>query len=265
MLKMSISNNNAYFQRKVDKAEIPVCTILGVNIAAIKMEWLIDYLVEHLSELSGDYITVANVHTTVTAFEDREYCAVQNNALMAIPDGGPLSSIGRKRGIADMERTTGPSLMEKIFAISAEKGYRHYFYGSTKDTLDMLKVKLEREYPGIVISGMYSPPFRALTDEEDAEIIRMINAADADFIWIGLGAPKQEHWMAAHQGKINGVMVGVGAGFDFLSGNIKRAPQWMQNHNLEWLYRLVQDPKRLFKRYATTNFKFIWNAYILKK
>ena len=112
---------------------------------------------------------------------------------------------------------------------------------------------------------MYSPPFRALTPEEDAQVIEMINAAEADFVWIGLGAPKQEYWMAEHEGKIRGLMVGVGAAFDYLAGNISRAPEWMQKHSLEWLYRLMQEPKRLFYRYFHTNTSFIWNAVIRKK
>lgn len=122
-----------------------------------------------------------------------------------------------------------------------------------------------RNYPGIQIAGMYSPPFRPLTDEEDAAVIKMINDAKPDFVWIGLGAPKQENWMAAHQGKIDGLMVGVGAGFDYHAGNIGRAPEWMQKSNMEWLYRLIQDPRRLFRRYWHTNLKFIWNAMIRGK
>lgn len=112
---------------------------------------------------------------------------------------------------------------------------------------------------------MYSPPFRALSIEEDNEVIEKINETNPDFVWIGLGAPKQEKWMFNHQGSINGLMIGVGAGFDYYAGNIKRAPQWMQRCNLEWLYRLMQDPKRLFKRYFCTNIKFILYAYLLKK
>lgn len=253
------------FNRQLDKREIPVCNIMGVNIAAINMEWLLEYLEKNLKELSGDYICVSNVHTTVTAYEDKNYLNVQNGGIMAIPDGGPLSTVGRKRGYANMERTTGPGLMGEIFRISAEKGYRHYFYGSTGETLALLKSCLERDYPGIHIAGMYSPPFRSLTEEEDESIVDQINATNADFVWIGLGAPKQELWMAEHQGKIKGLMVGVGAGFDYFAGNIQRAPEWMQKRNLEWLYRLWQDPKRLYKRYFYTNFKFIWNAWILKK
>lgn len=253
------------YKRTVDKAQIPTCNILGVNIAAINMEWLVEYLDKNLLDIKGDYICVSNVHTTVTSYEDASYCAVQNGGLMAIPDGGPLSTVGRRRGCKNMARTTGPSLMGEIFKISAKKGYRHYFYGSKQETLELLEKKLKENYPGIKIAGMYSPPFRPLTEEEDKAVIERINEANPDFVWIGLGAPKQEKWMAAHQGKIDGLMLGVGAGFDYYTENIKRAPMWMQKHNLEWVYRLVQDPKRLFKRYWSTNTKFIWNAMIRGK
>ena len=253
------------YKRKVDKRLIPTCNIMGVNIAAINMEWLVDYLEKNISEIKGDYICVSNVHTTVTSYEDAAYCAIQNGGLMAIPDGGPLSTVGQKRGHKNMERTTGPSLMGEIFEISAKKGYRHYFYGSKEETLELLYQKLTSNYPRIQIAGMYSPPFRPLTEEEDKAIIERINETKPDFVWVGLGAPKQEKWMAAHQGKIDGLMLGVGAGFDYYAENIKRAPMWMQKHNLEWVYRLVQDPKRLFKRYWSTNTKFIWNAMIKGK
>ena len=236
---------------------------MGVDIAAINMDWLLQYTDENLKELSGDYMCVSNVHTTVTAYEDPEYKKIQNGGVMAIPDGGPLSSVGRKRGAKGMERTTGPSYMGEIFKISAEKGYRHYFFGATEEIINTLREKLNEKYPGISIAGMYSPPFRSLTEEEDQKIIENINHAGADFVWIGLGAPKQERFMAAHQGKIKGFMVGVGAGFDYYAENISRAPQWMQKMNLEWFYRLIQDPKRLFKRYLITNTKCIWHAVFL--
>lgn len=253
------------YKHKVDKKEIPVCNILGVNIAAINMNWLLDFTDKHLKELSGDYMCVSNVHTTVMSMENPEYCSIQNGGIMAIPDGGPLSTVGRKRGFAKMERTTGPSYMDEIFKITAEKGYRHYFYGSTEETLEKLYQKLTEKYPDIQIAGMYSPPFRSLTKEEDQAIIQRINETNPDFVWVGLGAPKQEKWMAAHQGKVNGFMVGVGAGFDYFAGNISRAPKWMQEMNLEWFYRLMQDPKRLFSRYWHTNKRFIWHAMMRGK
>ena len=222
--------------------EIPVCDILGVHIAAINMDILMQFTRKHIKELSGKYICVANVHTTVTAYDDPDYLNVQNHAVLAIPDGGPLSSLGRKRGSPDMQRTTGPAYLEHVLSESVEHGY-----------------------PGIRISGVYNPPFRALTEEEDQQVIKQINEAEPDFIWVGLGAPKQEKWMYAHQGKVHGLMVGVGAAFDYLAGNIQRAPSWMQKANLEWLYRLMQDPKRLFRRYLYTNTRFLWKAVILGK
>lgn len=262
---MSTTVYNKSYKRTVDKSAIPICNIMGVDIAAIDMEWLVNYLNRNVKNLSGDYICVSNVHTTVTAYEEPEYLKVQNGGIMAIPDGGPLSSVGQRRGFRNMKRTTGPSLMGEIFKISAEKGYRHYFCGSTDETLDKLYVTLTDAYHGIQIVGMYSPPFRPMTEDEDKAIVERINETKPDFIWVGLGAPKQEKWMAAHQGKLNGLMIGVGAGFDYYAGNIERAPEWMQKSNLEWVFRLLQDPKRLFGRYWHTNTKFIWNAMIRGK
>ncbi len=250
------------FNHGVDKSAIQTVNILGVHIAAIDMEWLVKFSKNHVKELSGDYICVSNVHTTVTASEDEEYRAIQNGGIMAIPDGGPLSTVGRKRGAKHMERTTGPSYMGEMLKVG---GYRHYFYGSTEETLEKLFSNLTHDYPQSTIAGMYSPPFRPMTEEEDASIIERINETSPDFVWVGLGAPKQEKWMAAHQGKVKGLMVGVGAAFDYYAGNIERAPQWMQKANLEWVYRLMQDPKRLFKRYLMTNSKFVWNAMIRGK
>ena len=197
--------------------------------------------------------------------EDSNYKEVQNGSILSIPDGGPLSTIGRKRGAIGMARTTGPSYMKEVFEISSQYGWRHYFFGSTIETLGKLQSRLVEEYPNLQIVGMYSPPFRPLSKEEDEIITKEINRVSPDFIWVGLGAPKQEVWMANHQGRIKGLMIGVGAGFDYFAGNIKRAPDWMQRSNLEWLYRLLQDPKRLFKRYIKTNSKFIWEAVIKGK
>lgn len=253
------------YKRKVNKNEIPTCNILGVNIAAINMDWLLNFTDKYLENLSGDYMCVSNVHTVVMSMESSDYCAVQNGGIMAIPDGGPLSTVGRKRGFKKMERTAGPSYMEEVFKITVEKGYRHYFYGSTEETLERLYQKLIENYPGIQIVGMYSPPFRPVTKEEDQTIITRINETNPDFVWVGLGAPKQEKWMAMHQGKVDGFMVGVGAGFDYFAENISRAPKWMQKTNLEWFYRLMQDPKRLFRRYWNTNIKFIWYAMMRGK
>lgn len=242
-----------------EKSQINTCDILGMKIAAVDMPWTLDYLASHLDSLRGCYITVANVHTTVMAYDNPAYRQVQNGAVMALPDGGPLSSLGRKRGFPKMARVTGPDLMTEVFAINP--GYSHFFLGGTEATL----AKLKANYPDLQIAGMNSPPFRPLTEAEDEAIIRQINDSRPDFIWVGLGAPKQENWMAAHKGKLSGVMIGVGAGFDYHAGTLRRAPAWMQKLSLEWLYRLCQDPKRLLWRYLYTNLRFIWHAAIRGK
>lgn len=223
------------------------------------MEKTLAYLKEHLEELRGSYICVSNVHTTVMAYEDSAYRTIQNSGAMALPDGAPLSLYSKKHGFADAERVTGPDLMLELLKASSEKekGCRHFFYGATQQTLDAMRAAIERDYPGAQIAGMYAPPFRPLTLQEDAEAVSMINAARPDFIWVGLGAPKQEQWMYEHRGRLCGVAIGVGAGFNYLAGDIKRAPKIMQRLCLEWLYRLLQDPKRLWKRYVTTNLKFM--------
>lgn len=236
----------------------PVCELLGVPVSATTMEQVTDYLENHIDELRGQYVCVGNVHTTVMAFEDADYMRVQRRAAFVLPDGKPLSVLSRKRGFPKAERVAGPDLMKQMFLKGAAgNGLRHFFYGSTEETLRLLQEKLRAQYPGLQLAGMYAPPFRELTEEENGRVISLINAAKPDMIWIGLGAPKQENWMAEHEGQLSGVMLGVGAGFDFHAGTVKRAPKWMQRLSLEWLYRLTQDPKRLWKRYLITNRKFI--------
>jgi len=234
------------------------CNILGVNIAVTNLNDTVNYIEENLDILRGNYICVSNVHTTVTAYEDEEYRKIQNGGALALPDGKPLSILSEKRGFKNAQRVTGPDLMGELFKESEEKGYRHYFYGSTEETLRLLKVKLKDKYPRLNIVGMYSPQFKPEVCLEDEGILNEINKKNVDFLWIGLGAPKQEKWMSIHKNKVNTVMLGVGAGFDYYAERIKRAPIWMQKCSLEWLYRLMQDPKRLLKRYVTTNGKFIY-------
>ncbi len=267
--------NSVFIEETIEKPgnkglpNMTKCSILGTNIAVTNMGNTVSYLTQNLDLLRGKYICVSNVHTTVMSYKDAEYQKVQNNAVLALPDGKPLSYVSRKRGYFQADRVAGPDLMTEIFKISAEKGYRHFFFGSTEDTLDKLTKKLEERYPGINIVGTYSPKYYAnvndIPKEENEEHIRLINDAKPDFIWIGLGAPKQELWMAAHEGCFNGIMLGVGAGFDFHAGTVKRAPKILQMLYLEWFYRLLQDPKRLFKRYFDTNMTFIRKTHIENK
>lgn len=233
------------------------CEIMGVHVAVTDMSRTINAIQKNLEQWRGEYICVSNVHTTVTASEDKSYMSIQNHAVLALPDGGPLSAFQRKHGYPDAQRVTGPDLMREILRLSAQRGWRHCFYGSTPETLGALKTKIQEQYPGVAVTAMISPPFRELTPQEDSDMIASINETKPDFVWVGLGAPKQERWMANHQHKIRALMVGVGAAFDYEAGNIQRAPRWMQKHSLEWVYRFLQDPKRLFKRYLITNVKFL--------
>ena len=232
--------------------------ILGVNISVTNMEKTVQDITDSIEDWRGQYICISNVHTTVMAHEDEEYQKVQNGAVMALPDGGPLSQYSRAHGWTDARRVTGPDLMKEILSISGKYGWKHAFYGSTEQTLEKLRDTIHDKYPGAEVVAMISPPFRDITPEEDSEYVRILNEAKPDFVWVGLGAPKQEIWMAAHKDIVNALMIGVGAAFNYEIGDIKRAPLWMQKNNLEWLYRLIQEPRRLFKRYFITNLKFLW-------
>lgn len=232
--------------------------ILGVNVAITNMHDVIEYLVSQLEQLRGKYVCLTNVHTTVMSHDDADYCKVQNEAFLALPDGRPLALIERLRGFSQADQTAGPDLMPAMWKATESTEITHYFYGSSPETIAALEKNLRKTYPNLKIAGLESPPFRSLSEEEDQEVINRINVSGADILWVGLGAPKQERWMYDHRDKIHALMFGVGAGFDFHAGTVKRAPKWMREHYLEWLYRLMQDPKRLWKRYVVTNTKFIF-------
>ena len=245
----------------MDKSGLKYCPILNTNISVTNMEETLSYIFENLVQLSGDYICVSNVHTTVMSFQNESYRVIQNSGAMALPDGKPLSIVSKMRGYHQAQRVPGPDLMPEVLRLSVSGGQRHFFYGSSEHTLTKLREVLETTYPGLQIAGMYAPPFRPLTEEEDQKVIEMINESHPDFVWVALGAPKQENWMYQHRGKVEGLMIGVGAAFDFFAGTVKRAPQWMQEFCLEWLFRISQDPKRLLKRYLTTNFAFVYHVF----
>ncbi|MFZ2172306.1 MAG: WecB/TagA/CpsF family glycosyltransferase [Methylococcaceae bacterium] len=196
----------------------------------------------------------------VTATQDIEYGRVVNEADMATPDGAPLAWMLRRLGHAGQQRISGPDLMWRYCEQAQSRAEPIFLYGSSEQTLVALKVKLLAAFPSLNIMGAISPPFRALTQDEDAAIVEQINSSGAGVVWVSLGCPKQELWMAAHCGRIHAVMIGVGAAFDYHAGTIKRAPKWMQDCGLEWLYRLASEPRRLWKRYLVTNTLFLLGA-----
>jgi N-acetylglucosaminyldiphosphoundecaprenol N-acetyl-beta-D-mannosaminyltransferase len=240
--------------------KIRQCTgglILDCFINAIQWQEAIDILVQWSRERQSRYVSICNVHSVVTAKRNPVFRRVVNEADMATPDGMPLVWVLRRVGFQRQERINGPDLMWRLCGQAAEKGLSIFLYGSTPETLERLTTNLRIAFPQLTIAGVYSPPFRLLSDEEEQEIIDRLNRSGAHIVFVGLGCPKQEFWMATHRGKVRAVMIGVGAAFDYHAGTVKRAPLWMQQSGLEWLYRLVCEPKRLWKRYLVTNSLFL--------
>ncbi len=218
--------------------------ILGSNISILKSYEKVYFLLVHLVKtgINPSYITVNNVHTIIEGVRNKEYMQITNSAVMAFPDGRPLSIIGKMRG-KNISRIFGPTFMEKTLEWGQKNQLRHYFFGSSQDTLNKMLENIEQKFPDTQIVGAFSPPYRSFTNEENEKFISEINNAGPDLIWIGLGAPKQEIWMSENFKKLNkGIMIGIGAGFDYIAGKTKHAPEWMKNASLEWLYRLVQEP-----------------------
>jgi N-acetylglucosaminyldiphosphoundecaprenol N-acetyl-beta-D-mannosaminyltransferase len=231
--------------------------ILGCFIDATLWQEAVDTLLHCARNRQSRYVCICNVHVTVTARQDPEFCRVVNEADMATPDGMPLVWVLRWMGFQRQERINGPDLMWRLCGRAAEKGLSIFLYGSTEETLARLTHNLKTAFPQLVIAGVYSPPFRLLSDEEDREMTELINGSGAHIVFVGLGCPKQELWMAAHRGKVRSVMIGVGAAFDYHAGTVRRAPLWMQRSGLEWLFRLMSEPKRLWKRYLVMNSLFL--------
>lgn len=232
-------------------------SIIGVPISAVNMQECIDFLFNNWSVTQGQYICVSNVHTTVIAHEDEEYHKVQSESLLSIPDGKPLSVIGSKSH-KNMSRVTGPDFMRRVFEESKTKPLNHFFYGSTQENLNQLLNVLRDTYPWLRIVGSEPSVFRDMTLIEEEELINRIRLTEADFVWVALGAPRQELFCYRNRGKLPTLMVGVGGAFSVLANTIPEAPSWMKNYSLEWLFRLIQEPRRLFKRYLVTNSKFIY-------
>lgn len=204
------------------------------------------------------YVCICNVHSVVTTTQDIEFKIAVNNADMSTPDGAPIAWALRRLGHTEQERINGPDLMLKYLAQAERLGQVVFFYGSTENTLALLRCALAKQFPRLRIGGTYSPPFRPLSKQEDEEVTKLINDSGAHVVFVGLGCPKQEIWMAEHRGRIHAVMIGVGAAFDYHSGVLRRAPLWWQQHGLEWLYRLGSEPRRLLKRYVVTNTLFVF-------
>jgi len=233
--------------------------IFGINLLPLcSFQQAYGYIKKEIKSGVHGYISINNAYTLVESQRDNYYRDALANSTLPFTDSQPLNMIFRKKGAISAVRIFGPSLLEQILQMGQMDNLRHFFYGSSEGTLIKLQKNINAKYPFAIISGMISPPFRPITADENRVYIEKINSCNPDIIWIGLGAPKQEIWMYENYRKINrGIMIGVGAGFDYLAGNTKHAPQWMKSMALEWLYRLIQEPRRLWKRYLVTNTLFL--------
>lgn len=234
--------------------------VLGAPIDVLSWAATEEHIARWAAQRESRYVCICNVHSVVTASEDRELDLAIRGADLATPDGTPVAWMLRQLGHPGQKRINGPDLMLRYFHHAAPRGEGIYLYGSSRQTLDLLRQRLQSSFPDLRIVGAYSPPFRPLTPDEDAEVVRQINASGARTVWVSLGCPKQEKWMADHRGRIQAVMIGVGAAFDYHAGTVSRAPRWMQKRGLEWLHRLWAEPGRLWRRYLHTNSVFLWRA-----
>jgi N-acetylglucosaminyldiphosphoundecaprenol N-acetyl-beta-D-mannosaminyltransferase len=234
--------------------------VLGVQVSTLSLQESADQMLEWAHDESSSLpriVCATSVHGIIEAREDPAFKAILNRAALVTPDGVPLVWVGRLSGCSTMERVYGPSLTRRVCELSAGRGTRHYFYGGAPGVAEELACRLATESPGLRVAGTYSPPFRELTPAELGEVAARINAARADIVWVGLSTPKQERWADSVRGLLEArVVATVGAAFDFHAGRLRQAPAWMQQHGLEWLFRLSQEPRRLWRRYAHNNPRF---------
>ncbi|HUS89621.1 MAG TPA: WecB/TagA/CpsF family glycosyltransferase [Desulfosporosinus sp.] len=231
--------------------------ILGMRVDGTTYEETTNRIMTWVVSSDYRYVCAANVHMIMAAYDSKDFRKIVNKADMVTPDGMPLVLLLRILGLKNQPRVYGPTLMKHICEASARIAVSVGFYGSTPETLKDLVQNLTDCIPNLDVGYNYSPPFRPLTPEEDETIVREINASKIKILFVGLGCPKQERWMAAHRDRVKTVMVGVGAGFDFYAGTVKQAPRWMMLAGLEWLFRLCMEPKRLWRRYLYNNPRFV--------
>ncbi len=234
--------------------------VLGVPLGVIDYERTLGWIDSAVAARRRGYVCVCNVHTVMASAEDSELRSALAGSALNVPDGQPLVWGMNLLGQSLDDRVYGPELMARACARSADTGQRLYLYGGrNQGALVQLTLNLRQRFPGIRIVGGYSPPHRPLSPNERRSVIEEINASRPDVVWVGIGVPKQEKWMAQMRGELEApVLIGVGAAFDFHAGLVPQAPDWLQEHGLEWAYRLAREPRRLWRRYLRYNPRFVY-------
>jgi N-acetylglucosaminyldiphosphoundecaprenol N-acetyl-beta-D-mannosaminyltransferase len=237
--------------------------VLGVNVSAVNMGLAISFTQHWIDAGRSGYVCVTGVHGVMEAQTDPEFLNILNHAAINLPDGMPMTWVGRLQGFHQMDRVFGPDFMAAICRLSVERGYRNFFYGGQPGIAELLSETLSNRFPGLQVVGTFTPPFRPLTPQEEEEVVAQIIQCRPHIVWVGLSTPKQERFMAQFAGRLNvPLMVGVGAAFDFHTGQIRDCSSWIKRAGLQWLHRLIQDPKRLWKRYLINNPAFIWRIVL---
>jgi len=234
--------------------------VIGVDIDVLGWISVLGRIEQWSQGHESRYVCLCNVHAAVTATRDEKFRNAVADADLVLPDGAPIAWMLRQLGAITQPKISGPDLMWEYLAAEELKKGRIYLYGGCEQSLHLLCDRIQKSFPLVQIVGAYSPPFRELTTQEDEDAVKALNQTAPDVVFVGLGCPKQELWMAAHRGRVQAVMIGVGAAFDYHAQTLRRAPLWMQNCGFEWLYRLVVEPRRLWKRYLVTNSVFLLRA-----
>jgi N-acetylglucosaminyldiphosphoundecaprenol N-acetyl-beta-D-mannosaminyltransferase len=231
------------------------CNVLGVGVSAINMPIAVAQIDNWIRQRKDfHYICVTGVHGVMESQHNQTLRGIHNAADMVTPDGMPLVWISKLKGFGKVDRVYGPDLMLAL----CERNYRHFFYGGAEGTAELLAARMKHRFPHLLVCGCHAPPFRELTFNEDQHIVEQINTTKPDIVWVGLSTPKQEFWMADHVARVDApVMIGVGAAFDFLAGLKPQAPRWVQRSGFEWLFRLLTEPRRLWRRYLKNNPAFV--------
>ncbi len=234
--------------------------VLGVKVSAINLKLAVDLADEWIAAGSPGYVCLTGVHGVMEAQADLEFRRILNFACINTPDGMPMTWIGRLQGFRTMDRVFGPDFMTAMCRLSVERGYRNFLYGGKPGVAELLSETLQRRFPGLQVVGTYTPPFRELTPDEEEEIFAQLWESRPHILWVGLSTPKQERFMAQYVDRLQvPMLVGVGAAFDYHTGRIRDCSEWVKRAGLQWLHRLMQDPRHLWRRYLCNNPAFLWH------
>jgi N-acetylglucosaminyldiphosphoundecaprenol N-acetyl-beta-D-mannosaminyltransferase len=237
----------------------PHADVLGVQVSAVDLAGAVDFADRWVTAGQPGYICMTGVHGVMEAQSDPDFRGILNRAALNAPDGMPMTWVGRWQGFRAMDRVFGPDFMAALCARSLARGYRHFLYGGKPGVAQRLRTALERRFPGLEVVGTYTPPMGALALQQEEEVCTLVRAARPHIVWVGLSTPKQERFMAQFAPRLQApLLVGVGAAFDFHAGLIRDCPHWVKRSGLQWAHRLMQDPRRLWRRYLRNNPAFLW-------